>query len=228
MNLNLDELEFRCFWGRTHSGGAYTVGDKWIWASCSRDSAQAVAQLVEPIGGHGWTVVLEKRSHDDEYAWEPFVIGGDLNLSYFEAEQAAYEFLMGGEVEFEFHRGFALSVSSGSAEMGWFQAMLSECYDERRYVHFKREGGGWFAQGSAEIWNEDMIWFVNSRAETMPRFPDQGFADLDKVRAMAYDWAIMPALEQADRSSAWWLDRDSIEAVARNVTYFGGGKNRAA
>lgn len=226
MSLNLDELEFRCFWGRTHMGGAYVLDDKWAWASS--DSAQAVAQLVEPFGEHGWTVVLEKRSLDDDYASKPWVIGGDLNLSYYEAQQVAYEFLMDGEVDFEFHRGFALSISWGSVELGSFAAKLSECYDERRYVHFKQEDGGWFAQGSVEAWNEDMIWFVHSRAAATPRFPEQGVADLDTVRAMAYDWAIQPALEHTDLSKAWWLDHRSIEVVRRKVSYFGGGRNHAA
>lgn len=219
MELNLDELESGSFWGRTHAGGIYTVGDKWVCAVGDRDCAQAVAQLLEPVGDQGWTVVLEKRSRDDDYAWGRAVIGGGLDLSYGEAEQVAYAFQTEGEVEFDFHRGVALSLWGG-LEFGQITATLSERYDDRRSVHFKKEDGGWFATGSRERWDEKVIWFVAER--TGVRFPEQGYGDLEAVRAMAYEWVVQPALSEVERDSAWWLGRSTKDILVSKVTYFGG------
>jgi len=225
MELNLDELEAGNFLGRTHAGVVYTVGDKWVLAVGDRDSAQAVAQLLEPVGDQGWTVVLEKRSRDDEYAWGPTVVGCGARLSYAEAEQAAYAFLTEGEVEFDFHRGIALSL------WGWIEscqigAALSERHDERRSVHLRKEADGWCAYGAVEKWDGFVMWFVQESCGA--RFPEQGHGDLETVRAMAYDWVVQPALAAEERASAWWLDRSTNDILVSKVTYLGCREDYAA
>ncbi|MBY3206882.1 hypothetical protein [Rhizobium laguerreae] len=225
MELNLDELEAGNFLGRTHAGVVYTVGDKWVLAVGDRDSAQTVAQLLEPVGDQGWTVVLEKRSRDEEYAWGPTVVGCSARLSYAEAEQVAYAFLTEGEVEFDFHRCIALSIWGGM-EFGQITAMLSERYDERRSVHLKKEADGWFAMGAIEKWDEHVIWFVQKNCGA--RFPEQGYGNLEAVRAMAYDWLVQPALGDEDRASAWWLRNAPYEIVVSKVTYLGYRADHAA
>lgn len=225
MELNLDELEAGDFLGRTHAGVVYTVGDKWVFADGDRDSAQAVAQLLEPVGEQGWTVVLEKRSRDDDYASAPIVVGGGLQLSYSEAEQVAYAFMTEGEVEFDFHHGIALSIWGG-VQFGQITAMLSERYDERRSVRFKKEADGWFAHGAVEKWDDFVMWFIQPRCAA--RFPEQGYGDLETVRAMAYDWVVQPALGDEDRASAWWLGRSTNDMLVSKVTYLGCREDYAA
>ncbi len=225
MELNLDELEAINFMGRTHAGVVYTVDDKWVFADGDRDCAQAFAQLLEPVGEQGWKVVLEKRSRDDEYAWGPIVVGGDRRLSYTEAEQVAYAFMTEGEVEFDFHRRIALSIWGG-LQFGQITATLSERYDERRSVHFKKETHGWFATGAIEIWDKHVIWYVQKNCGA--RFPEQGYGDLENVRAMAYDWLVQPALGDEERASAWWLRNAPYEVLVGQVTYLGYGTDRAA
>lgn len=221
MELDLDELEVESFWGRTHGGVVYTVGDKWVFADGNRDSAQAFATLLEPDGDQGWTVVIEKRSRQDEYSWGPSVVGNGLGLTYSEAEQVAYIFHTEGEVEFDFHGGIALSVW-GSVGSGKMWVKLSERYDECRSVTLAKEEGGWFATGGLEIWNERVEWFTQKDAGV--RFPEEGYGDLETVRAMAYEWAIQPALKDTDRASAWWLDRSTSEILVSKVTYLQLGK----
>lgn len=216
MELYLDELEAHNFWGRTHSGRVYTIGDKWVFVDGDRDSAQAFATLLEPVGNQGWTVVIEKRSRQDEYSWGPSVVGVGLGLTYAEAEQVAYIFHTEGEVAFDFHQGIALSISGG-VEFCQVTAMLSERYDDRRSVYFKKEGSGWFATGVSEMWSERIASFV--RRDARVRFPEQGHDDLETVRALAYEWAIQPALADTERASAWWRGRCPDKVPASKVTY---------
>ncbi len=217
MKLDLDELEVHNFSGRTHDGLVYMVGDTWVLADGNRDSAQAIATLLEPVGDQGWTVVLEKRSREDEYQWGPVAVGADRNLSYLEAEQVAYAFQTEGEVEFDFHQGIALSINGG-VKFGQINATISERYDERRAVYIKKEESGWFATGGLEKWDEHVRWFILKTVDV--RFPEQGYADLATVRAKAYEWAIQPALRGSERATAWWLGRSTDEVLANNVTYF--------
>lgn len=217
---NLDETEHGSFWGRTHAGGVYRIGDKWICAVGSRDGARAVAHLVEPVGDHGWTVLLELCSDDEEYRWGPMIVGRGLMLSYIEAEQVAYAFQTEGEVQFDFHRGVAISIW-GSAELGRITAMISERYDDRRTVKFMANEDGWFAVGFSEYWSEKIIWFVSGREST--RFPAQGYGSLEEVRALAYEWLVEPALGRVDQASGWWQGDTSVEPIKNKVTYLAGG-----
>ena len=73
MELDLDKLETGSFCGRTHGGVFYKVGDKWAFAYGDRDSAQAFATLLDPIGHHRWVAMLEMRSRQDGYCWSPTV-----------------------------------------------------------------------------------------------------------------------------------------------------------
>ena len=216
MELDLDEMETDSFWGRTHSGVVYTVGDKWVFADGDRDSAQAFATLLEPVGDHGWTVLIEKRSRHEEYSWGPSVVGSGLRLTYAEAEQVAYIFHTEGEVEFDFYRGIALSLW-GSVGSGKMWAKLSERYDECRSVTLTKDEGGWFATGGLEIWDDHVEWFVQKYPGV--RFPEQGYVDLETARAMAFEWVIQPALADSDRASAWWLGRSTKEVLVSKVTY---------
>ncbi len=34
-----------------------------------------------------------------------------------------------------------------------------------------------------------------------------------------YEWAIQPALEDSDRTTAWWLDRSTDDVLVSKVTY---------
>jgi len=217
---NLDETECCSFWGRTHAGSVYKIGEKWICAVGSRDSARAVAHLLEPACGQGWTVVLELCSEDEEYRWGPFTVGQGLELTYPEAEQVAYAFQTEGEVEFNFHRGVAISLC-GSADQGRITAMISERYDDRRTVYFTRDEDGWSAVGSSERWSEKIIWFVSG--SDMARFPEQGSRSLEDVRKLAYEWLVEPALGGVQQSSVWWLGDPADELITNKVTYLGGG-----
>ncbi|MBX5132645.1 hypothetical protein HJB80_08235 [Rhizobium lentis] len=128
-------------------------------------------------------------------------------------------------MKFDFHRGIALSLW-GWIESGQIRATLSEGYDERRSVHLKKNADGWFAHGAVEKWDDFVMWFVQHRCGA--RFPEQGYGDLETVRAMAYDWVVRPALDDEERTSAWWLGRSTNDLLVSKVCYLGCREDYAA
>lgn len=190
----LDEIEQGWLITRNNFVMAFHTEGRWISASLNRGYCVARVWMVEPHGDQGWTFLMDEFADDHEYCWHmPQVVGLNKNLSYEEAEQAAYIFLAEGETEFDFHRGIALRINRWF-DRTCFDAAVSTRYGMHRGIMLSEHDGGWVAYGRFEIWNPEIRCFEAERQG--PRFPVIGVDNFEVVRQAAYDWLVEPALNE--------------------------------
>lgn len=196
----LDEIEQSWFAVRNNVVTVFRVQGRWICASLDRGYAVARVWMLEPKGDQGWTLLMDQFADDEEYCWRtPLVAGLNKNLTYEEAEQAAYIFLSEGEFEFDFHEGVALRIDWNFGQTH-IDVAISTRYDIRRGVMIAERDGGWVAYGRFEVWNPEIRCFEAERQG--PQFPASGVGNFEAVRQVAYNWLVEPALNESQNMQA--------------------------